>query len=42
MDAIKAAPIRGYYVLDKHLEFLTETLAILNNLSVYNLFQKPR
>lgn len=38
MDAIKCLPLRGYYILDKHLEFLTETLAALNSLSMYFLF----
>jgi len=38
MDAIKSLPLWGYYIMDKHLEFLTETLSALNSLSMYFLF----
>jgi E3 ubiquitin-protein ligase HUWE1 len=42
IEALKSVPLQGYYNFDKVLDFLTETLAVLYNLAIYNLFQKPR
>lgn len=42
VEAMKNIPIKGYYNFDKVLDFITETIAVLYNLAIYNLFQKPR
>ena len=42
IEAIKMIPILGYYNFDKVLDFLTETMSVLYNLGIYNLFQKPK
>jgi endoglucanase Acf2 len=38
IEAIKMIPIKGYYNNDKVLDFIFETMSILYNLGVYNLF----
>jgi E3 ubiquitin-protein ligase HUWE1 len=41
VDALKNFDVRSYYIYEKELQFISETLATLFNMAIYLLFYKP-